>query len=135
MKLYVTFTPRHHQLTAPNTGHLTASGWSLIMRPSGASFTGKTIERVNVHTGDVGDLIAPCRGAHVGMVTVHPADNHYVFIHGPETLRHWHYDFHHRRGGTRRRCELTSMRWILLRRILPARCAATVASMQRTASW
>ena len=38
-------------------------------------------------------------GAHVGVVTVHPDDERYVFIHGPENPdASWHYDFHHRRG-------------------------------------
>jgi hypothetical protein len=44
----VTFAPRHHQLT--NTRTWTADSQWLVfdVRPSGASFTGETIERVNV---------------------------------------------------------------------------------------
>ncbi len=38
----------------------------------------------SVHTGDVEVIYRAVQGAHVGVVTVHPADNHYVFIHGPE---------------------------------------------------
>jgi hypothetical protein len=39
------------------------------------------------------------QGAYVGVVTVHPSIDKYVFIHGPENPdERWHYDFHHRRG-------------------------------------
>ena len=95
----VTFAPRHHQLT--NTRTWTADSQLLVfdVRPSGASFTGKTIERVNVQTGAVEILYAAQHGAHVGVVTVHPAMDKYVFIHGPEHPdENWQYDFHHRRG-------------------------------------
>ncbi|EBB9808736.1 DUF3748 domain-containing protein [Salmonella enterica] len=95
----ITFTPRHHQLTNTNTWTPDSQWLVFDVRPSGASFTGKTIERVNVHTGDVEVIYRAVQGAHVGVVTVHPADNHYVFIHGPENPDEmWHYDFHHRRG-------------------------------------
>ena len=95
----VTFAPRHHQLT--NTRTWTADSQWLVfdVRPSGASFTGKTIERVNVQTGAVEILYGAQHGAHVGVVTVHPAMDKYVFIHGPEHPdENWQYDFHHRRG-------------------------------------
>ena len=80
----VTFAPRHHQLT--NTRTWTAdSRWLVFdVRPSGASFTGETIERVNVDTGDVEILYRAGQGAYVGVVTVHPSVDKYVFIHGPE---------------------------------------------------
>lgn len=40
-------------------------------------------------------------GAHVGVVTVHPAEEKYVFIHGPKNPdADWRYDFHHRQGVT-----------------------------------
>lgn len=69
------------------------------MRPSGASFTGESIERVNIHTGEVEVIYRASQGAHVGVVTVHPKSEKYVFIHGPENPDEtWHYDFHHRRG-------------------------------------
>ena len=70
------------------------------MRPSGASFTSLTIERVNVHSGAVEVLYQARDGAHVGVVTVSPdLPPRYVCIHGPEHPdAHWHYDFHHRRG-------------------------------------
>ena len=95
----VTFALRHHQLT--NTRTWTAdSRWLVFdVRPSGASFTGETIERVNVDTGEVEILYRAGQGAYVGVVTVHPSIDKYVFIHGPENPdERWHYDFHHRRG-------------------------------------
>ena len=95
----VTFAPRHHQLT--NTRTWTADSQWLVydVRPSGASFTGETIERVNVHTGAVEVIYRASAGAHVGVVTVHPSEDRYVFIHGPENPdSDWSYDFHHRRG-------------------------------------
>ncbi|MCS2170885.1 DUF3748 domain-containing protein [Scandinavium sp. TWS1a] len=95
----ITFTSRHHQLT--NTQTWTAdSEWLVFdVRPSGASFTGKTIERVNIHSGETDVIYTAPDGAHVGVVTVHPQDERYVFIHGPENPDDsWQYDFHHRRG-------------------------------------
>ncbi|MDU1027409.1 MAG: DUF3748 domain-containing protein, partial [Leclercia adecarboxylata] len=95
----ITFAPRNHQLT--NTRTWTADSQWLVfdVRPSGASFTGETIERVNVETGEVEVIYRASNGAHVGVVTVHPAENQYVFIHGPQNPdAHWQYDFHHRQG-------------------------------------
>lgn len=95
----VTFAPRHHQLT--NTHTWTAdSRWLVFdVRPSGASFTGETIERVNVHSGEVEVIYRAPHGAHVGVVTVHPREDKYVFIHGPKNQdADWQYDFHHRQG-------------------------------------
>lgn len=95
----ITFAPRHHQLT--NTRTWTADSQWLVfdVRPSGASFTGETIERVNVKSGDVEVIYRASQGAHVGVVTVHPSAERYVFIHGPENPdAQWQYDFHHRRG-------------------------------------
>ncbi len=95
----VTFAPRHHQLTNINTGLPTASGWySTFVRPA-HRFTGETIERVNVNSGTVETIYRATQGAHVGVVTVHPTQERYVFIHGPERPdAQWQYDFHHRRG-------------------------------------
>jgi len=95
----ITTASRHHQLT--NIHCWTADSQWLVfdVRPSGASFTGDTIERVNVQTGVVEVLYQAHSGAHVGVVTVHPHDEKYVFIHGPENPdADWRYDFHHRRG-------------------------------------
>lgn len=95
----ITFAAQHHQLT--NTRTWTPDSQWLVydVRPSGASFTGRTIERVNIYTGAVEVIYTAPEGAHVGVVTVHPAAEKYVFIHGPENPdAEWQYDFHHRRG-------------------------------------
>ena len=95
----ITFAPRNHQLT--NTRTWTPDSQWLVydVRPSGASFTGETIERVNINSGDVEVIYRAREGAHVGVVTVHPSAEQYVFIHGPENPdADWQYDFHHRRG-------------------------------------
>ncbi|QIE97904.1 DUF3748 domain-containing protein [Pantoea stewartii] len=96
----ITFAPRHHQLTNINVWTPDSQWLAFDVRPSGASFTGKTIERVNVNTGEVEVLYEATAGAHVGVVTVCPTlPERYVCIHGPEHPDdNWHYDFHHRRG-------------------------------------
>ncbi len=95
----LTFAPRHHQLTNIHTWTPDSQWLAFDVRPSGASFTGETIERVNVHTGAVEVIYRATSGAHVGVVTVSPQAEKYVFIHGPENPdARWHYDFHHRRG-------------------------------------
>lgn len=97
----LTFASRHHQLT--NIHCWTADSQWLVfdVRPSGASFTGETIERVNVCSGEVEVLYRATQEAHVGVVTTNPQRDEYVFIHGPEHPdASWQYDFHHRRGVT-----------------------------------
>ncbi len=95
----LTFAARHHQLTNIHTWTPDSQWLVFDVRPSGASFTGKTIERVNVHSKVVEVLYSATQGAHVGVVTVSPQAEKYVFIHGPENPDdHWQYDFHHRRG-------------------------------------
>lgn len=95
----ITFASRHHQLTNTRTWTPDSQWLAFDVRPSGASFTGETIERVNVNTGETEVIYRAEQGAHVGVVTVHPHDNQYVFIHGPENPdAGWQYDFHHRRG-------------------------------------
>lgn len=95
----VTFTPRNHQLTNTNTWTADSQWLAFDVRPSGASFTGETIERVNVETGEVEIIYRAENGAHVGVVTVHPGEDKYVFIHGPQHPdASWQYDFHHRQG-------------------------------------
>ncbi|WP_075182419.1 DUF3748 domain-containing protein [Pantoea sp. 1.19] len=95
-----TFAPRHHQLTNINVWTADSRWLAFDVRPSGASFTGLTIERVNVNSGEVEVLYHARDGAHVGVVTVSPdCPPRYVFIHGPEHPdAGWQYDFHHRRG-------------------------------------
>jgi len=95
----ITFTSRHHQLTNTQTWTPDSEWLVFDVRPSGASFSGKTIERVNIHSGETDVIYTAPDGAHVGVVTVHPQDERYVFIHSPENPDDsWHYDFHHRRG-------------------------------------
>lgn len=95
----VTFAPRNHQLTNTRTWTPDSQWLVFDVRPSGASFTGETIERVNVHSGAVEIVYRATEGASVGVVTVHPTEERYVFIHGPERPdAQWQYDFHHRRG-------------------------------------
>ena len=80
----ITFASRNHQLTNINTWTPDSQWLVYDVRPSGASFTGETIERVNVVTGEVEVIYRATDGAHVGVVTVHPAQEKYVFIHWPE---------------------------------------------------
>lgn len=96
----LTFALRHHQLTNINVWTADSQWLAFDVRPSGASFTGLTIERVNVESGAVELLYQARDGAHVGVVTVSPdLPARYVCIHGPEHPdAQWQYDFHHRRG-------------------------------------
>lgn len=89
-----------HQLTNINVW-LCDGKWLIYdVRPHGSSFTGLTIERVNVETRQCEVLYRAGQGAHVGVATGSPVmPQRYVFIHGPEHPdEHWQYDFHHRRG-------------------------------------
>ena len=95
----ITSAHRHHQLTNINTWTADSQWLVFDVRPSGASFTGETIERVKVESGEVQVIYRAHHGACVGVVTVHPVEDKYVFIHGPEHPdAGWQYDFHHRRG-------------------------------------
>ncbi|EEW4358641.1 DUF3748 domain-containing protein [Escherichia albertii] len=106
----ITFAPRNHLLTNTNTWTPDSQWLVFDVRPSGASFTGETIERVNIHTGEVEEIYRASHGAHVGVVTVHPKKEKYVFIHGPENPDEtWHYDFHHRRGVIAEQGEITNL--------------------------
>ncbi len=106
----ITFAPRNHQLTNTNTWTPDSRWLAFDVRPSGASFTGETIERVNVETGEVGVIYRATEGAHVGVVTVHPAEEKYVFIHGPKNPdTGWQYDFHHRQGVIAHQGEVSNL--------------------------
>ena len=95
----LTFASRHHQMTNIHAWTPDSQWLAFDVRPSGASFTGETIERVNVCTGAVEVIYRAPAGAHVGVVTVSPQAERYGFIHGAENPdAQWHYDFHHRRG-------------------------------------
>lgn len=106
----ITVTPRNHQLTNINTWTPDSQWLVFDVRPSGASFTGQIIERVNVQSGEVQVIYTATQGAHVGVVTVHPKLEKYIFIHGPENPDEtWHYDFHHRRGVIVGQAEVTNL--------------------------
>lgn len=63
----ITFAPRNHLLTNTNTWTPDSQWLVFDVRPSGASFTGETIERVNIHTGEVEVIYRASQGAHVGV--------------------------------------------------------------------
>ncbi len=100
MSKQLTFAPRHHQLTNINSWTPDSQWLAFDVRPSGASFTGETIERVNILTGDVEIIYRASQGSYVGVVTINPqGPERYAFIHSPENPdENWHYDFHRRRG-------------------------------------
>lgn len=96
----LTYAPRNHQLTNINVWTPESRWVAFDVRPSGSSFTGLTIERVNVDSCKIEVIYQASQGAHVGVVTVsQTAPIRYAFIHGPENpSQDWQYDFHHRRG-------------------------------------
>jgi Tol biopolymer transport system component len=96
----LTFDTRGHQLTNINVWTADSRWLAYDVRPKGSDFSGLTIERVNISSGEIETLYCASQGAHVGVVTVSPdARPRYVFIHGPENPdASWKYDFHHRRG-------------------------------------
>ena len=96
----LTFDARGHQLTNIHVWTPDSQWLAYDVRPNGGSFTGSTIERVNVETGEVQVIYQATQGAHVGVVTVSQIPPvRYAFIHGPENPDpRWQYDFHHRRG-------------------------------------
>lgn len=96
----LTVAPRHHQLTNINTWTPDSQWLVFDVRPSGASFTSQTVERVHIESGKTDVIYRAGQGAHVGVITVNPQlPERYVFIHGPENPDAcWQYDFHHRRG-------------------------------------
>ncbi|MGD8107156.1 DUF3748 domain-containing protein [Pantoea sp. FN0302] len=100
MEKQITHAARNHQLTNTNVWTADSQWLAYDVRPSGASFTGLTIERVNVASGATEILYQARDGAHVGVVTVSPdMPPRYACIHGPEHPdAGWRYDFHHRRG-------------------------------------
>lgn len=99
-EIRLTFNATGHQITNINIWSACGAWVAYDVRPVGSSFTGLTIERVNIHTGEQQEIYRAQSGAHVGVVTLSPTlPERYVFIHGPEYPdADWHYDFHHRRG-------------------------------------
>jgi len=100
MEKQLTSDARGHQLTNINVWTPYSQWLVYDVRPHGGSFTGSTIERVHIDTGETEVLYRAQEDAHVGVVTVSPEEpSRYVFIHGPENPdASWQYDFHHRRG-------------------------------------
>lgn len=67
--------------------------------PAGESFTGDSIEMVNIRTGETRVLYRSKNGAHCGVVTFHPREHKVVFILGPENpTPDWSYGPAHRQG-------------------------------------
>ncbi len=73
----ITFAPRNHLLTNTNTW-TPDSQWLVLTCVLLGRRTGETIERVNIHTGEVEVIYRASQGAHVGVVTVHPKSEKYV---------------------------------------------------------
>ncbi|WP_159566137.1 DUF3748 domain-containing protein [Budvicia diplopodorum] len=96
----ITYTPRNHQLTNVNVWSPDGQWLIYDVRPSGASFTGKTIERANIDTCEIDIIYTAGPDSYVGVATVSPVEPvRYAFIHSPDSPDdQWHYDFHHRRG-------------------------------------
>ncbi|SUB80917.1 translocation protein TolB [Pragia fontium] len=96
----ITYTPCNHQLTNVNVWTPDSQWLIYDVRPSGASFTGQMIERVNIDTCEVEIIYQAAPQNYVGVATVSPVEPvRYAFIHSPDKPNeHWHYDFHHRRG-------------------------------------
>jgi hypothetical protein len=66
MEKQLTFGARGHQLTNINVWTPDSQWLVCDVRPHGGSFTGSTIERVNVDTGEVQVVYQATQGAHVG---------------------------------------------------------------------
>ena len=100
MEKQLTSDARGHQLTNINVWTPDSQWLVYDVRPHGGSFTGSTIERVNIDSGETQVIYRAPEGAHVGVATVSPVlPVRYTFIHGPENPdASWEYDFHHRRG-------------------------------------
>jgi dipeptidyl aminopeptidase/acylaminoacyl peptidase len=86
-----------------NTGVWSPDGQWIVYdtRPDseGAVFDGKTIEMVNVSTGEAKELYRVQNGARCGVVTFHPHAWEVAFILGPEhPTADWQYCFWHRQG-------------------------------------
>lgn len=70
MEKQLTSDARGHQLTNINVWTPDSQWVVYDVRPHGGSFTGSTIERVNVGTGEAEVVYLAQDGAHVGVVTV-----------------------------------------------------------------
>lgn len=92
----ITFAFCNYLLTNTNTWTPDSQWLVFDVRFFGALFTGETIERVNIYTGEVEVIYCALQGAHVGVVTVYLKLEKYVFIYGLENFDEtWHYDFYY----------------------------------------
>ncbi len=90
---------RGHVLTNVNVWSADGRWIAYDTRVRDDQFTGTTIERVNVDSGAVEILYEARDRANVGVVTVHPREDRYIFIHGPEHPNEaWSYGMTRRRG-------------------------------------
>lgn len=96
----ITFNPRGHTLTNINVWSADGEWIVYDTRVRDDHFTGTTIERVNVRSGEVEVLYTTTNGANCGVATADPAGPRVVFIHGPENpARDWSYGMTRRRGA------------------------------------
>lgn len=96
----LTTAERHHQLTNINIWTPDSQWLVYDVRQDESQFTGETIERVNVETGECEILYEGQEGACVGVATVAPQEpTRYAFIRGPQHPdAQWSYAPYHRCG-------------------------------------
>ncbi len=81
----ITFAPRNHLLTNTNTWTPDTSGWYLTCVLQGRRLPARPLACEYPYWRGRGYL-SRVTGRTVGVVTVHPKSEKYVFIHGPEIL-------------------------------------------------
>jgi len=95
----ITHAPQGHVLTNVNVWSPDGQWIVYDTRTRDDQFTGTTIERVRVATGEVEVLYEAKDHAKVGVVTTHPIEDRVIFIHGPERpTAEWSYGMTRRRG-------------------------------------
>ncbi len=95
----LTDSPQGHVLTNVNVWSADGEWIVYDTRIRDDQFTGTTIERVRVASGDVEVLYEAKDQAKVGVVTAHPIEERVIFIHGPERpTAEWSYAMTRRRG-------------------------------------
>lgn len=96
----ITTAERGHILTNVNVWSSDGAWLVYDTRLRDDQFTGATIERVNVRSGEVEMLYRAPNGSKVGVATTHPVLGRTVFIHGPEhPTEEWTYGMTRRRGA------------------------------------
>jgi len=99
----ITFAQKNHDLDN-NQNYSRDGKWLVYDTRNPGIGEGRTIEKVNVETGDVIELYrpepyVPGQGPGVGAASFSPLDDRIVFIHGPWASTGLPYDFTCRRGG------------------------------------